>query len=655
MKYIYSILFICCFSIANAQEKHIKADILLDGSLLNQLSINEKFISSIEYTSGNFILLSSLNQFFILGVGGIIPISDYWTYKTEIESFVVRTDGILLVASGNTIYQAYSNPAFIKVATIPNSNMGITSKYNNIFVYDRTSKSTKNGYSIYQISKNKKITSLVTIPTPVLSVFEQPSQLIFSTKNILFGLDIKTHKLYQILALPQESDIISVVGDTINHAFYFSTDQTIYRLKDDKLEIVSTDFGGILKYDGEGLVIFKPEKSLIVRLRNNILYPTADNKIDLSKLELTVSKTPDNPQLAQTVDIPRLMILTGQIPQAIQLYAQLAKRTNVNFAVFLEYAYALALGGMYDGALMNLDKAKNFGTFTDKDYFYAGQVFALMGNNQTAENLLTQCTVPQWIFPKYNEFYQKYNSIPPMPQENDLAAMFKRANYLASNGMNFQSVALFEQLLTENPDEYIFHVGYSIPLEKVGLRTLAAKELQTGISLMGNDPQYTEAKAAFNQRLEKLNQPESEKTVTKSNSLPQPDKFKPQTMMYLGGTFSSGYTSFNSQFGFFLSKSFNGAINLGVSGNSDATFINLGLSAYKRLGNVFMLGIGINDAIGGESNTFSIAPTFGFSFVNRKRNSSWDIFFNINIPLQAEASTVFGISVGKSFYFGRRK
>jgi len=125
--------------------------------------------------------------------------------------------------------------------------------------------------------------------------------------------------------------------------------------------------------------------------------------------------------------------------------------------------------------------------------------------------------------------------------------------------------------------------------------------------------------------------------------------------MYLGGTFSSGYTSFNSQFGFFLSKSFNGAINLGVSGNSDATFINLGLSAYKRLGNVFMLGIGINDAIGGESNTFSIAPTFGFSFVNRKRNSSWDIFFNINIPLQAEASTVFGISVGKSFYFGRRK
>ena len=113
---------------------------------------------------------------------------------------------------------------------------------------------------------------MVKIPTPILSVFEQPSQLIFSTKNILFSVDIQTKKLYQILALPNNDDIISIVGDTINHAFYFSTDKTIYRIKDSKIEIVSEDFGGILKYDGEGLLIFNPDKNFIIRFRNNVLY-----------------------------------------------------------------------------------------------------------------------------------------------------------------------------------------------------------------------------------------------------------------------------------------------------------------------------------------------------------------------------------------------
>ena len=507
MKYIFGFLFISYFSVAGYTQdtKSVKADILLDNIFLNQLSIDTRFINSIEYTPKGFIILSSANRFYFLGVGGMAPIFEKWKIKTDIESFTVTADGILTVVSGNALYQANSKQSFIKLQNLPDSNMGITSKYNNVYVFDRTFKKNKKDYSIYQISKDKKTVPLVKIPTPVLSVLELPSQLIFSTKNMLFSVDIKTKKLYHILALPYDGDIISIVGDTINHAFYFSTDQMIYRIKDDNIEIISNDFGGILKYDGEGLVIFNPEKKLIIRLRNNILYQE-----DLPKLNLKPAATPENEKLSSSLHEPRNLILNGKISEAVPIYAQLVGKNNTNAALLSEYAYALALNGVYDGALMNLDRAKLLGAFSEKDNFFAGQVFALMGYNRPAIELLNSCSVPEWIYPKYDELYQKQKSNSSIPQEDDVNISFKRANYLAAAGMNFQSVFLYEAIIREFPENYLLHIGYSIPLEKAGLLKLAIEELETGISLMGNNPESTQAKEAFNDRLTGLKEKQEE-------------------------------------------------------------------------------------------------------------------------------------------------
>ena len=279
MKYVFSILFICYFSVAGYTQntKPVKADILLDNDLLKQLEIDDKFINAVEYTSDGFILLSSSSQFYLLGIGGIVPIFESWDGRSGIESFAVTAEGILIIVSGNTLYQANLDPSFTKVLDIPDRNMGVSSKYKDIYVFDRIWKNSKKNYSIYKISENKKITTLVEIPTPILAVFEQSSLLIFSTKNTLLGVDINTKNLFHLLALPQEDEIISIVGDTINHAFYFSTYNTIYQIKESEIEVISEDFGGILRYDGEGLLIFNPEKQLIIRLRNNLLYLDAKN------------------------------------------------------------------------------------------------------------------------------------------------------------------------------------------------------------------------------------------------------------------------------------------------------------------------------------------------------------------------------------------
>ena len=278
MKCFFSIVLIFYISIiVHAQDTDsIKVDILLDNVLLEQSDISTKFINAVEYTSDGYILLSSPTQFYLLGLGGIATILESWSDENDIESFTVSSDGRLLIVSGNTLYQAYQDPPFVVITDIPDSGMDITSKYNEIYVFDRILKDYKRNYSIYQISENIEITPLVTMPTPILSVFELPGLLIFSTKNILFSMDIKTKNLFQILVLPQEDDIFSIVGDTINHAFYFSTDNAIYRIKDRKFEIITEEFGGSLRYDREGLLIFNPEKQLIIRLRSNLLYSVAD-------------------------------------------------------------------------------------------------------------------------------------------------------------------------------------------------------------------------------------------------------------------------------------------------------------------------------------------------------------------------------------------
>jgi len=72
------------------------------------------------------------------------------------------------------------------------------------------------------------------------------------------------------------------------------------------------------------------------------------------------------------------------------------------------------------------------------------------------------------------------------------------------------------------------------------------------------------------------------------------------------------------------------------------------------LGSVLVLGLGINEQAGGGTGVFSIKPTVGLSFVNKKRNSSWDFFFDLYCPLKEGIGTKYGFSIGKSFYFGKR-
>ena len=286
MKYILITLAIFCTLIVYSQNKDaITTDIFLDKEILKDLSIDAKFINSFEYTPDGFILLSSANRFYILGVGGLIPIWGNWNSESGIESFTITSDSLLVLVSGDALFFLDSVNSFTKFQVIPENNMGISSKYDNIYLYDKILKNDKKDYSIYQMSNDNNIKRFITIQTPILSMFECPSQLIFSTKNMVFSLDIKTKKLFLLFSLPYESDIISIVGDTDNQTFYFSTENNLYRVKNNQIELLCENFNGILKYDSKGLIVFNPKENLIVRFRNNVL-----NANNLYKKQIVVQQ-----------------------------------------------------------------------------------------------------------------------------------------------------------------------------------------------------------------------------------------------------------------------------------------------------------------------------------------------------------------------------
>ena len=626
-----------------------KMDIFLNDAMLKEASINVKLINSIDYTPTGFLFLASSNLFYLLGLDDMTPVFN--ETKTSIDAFAVTQDDMLWVVSGDELCSMDSLGNLSTLYKLPVSNTAIVSGNNEnvAYVYDRTLQENKKEYAIYQCS-NEQYTRLASTSTPILSAYEYKTNLLFSSENKIICADSQSKTFFDLFALPQNQNIISITGDTINQALYFSTPDTIYRVQNGQLEYICMEFGGTLKYDGEGLLVFNPENSLIVRFRNNVLYPLAGKTEDLPPLKLNIDREQENRKLAVLLDRPRNLILSEQIPEAIQAYSQLANKEETNSSILLEYAYALALGGVYEGALMNLDRAKLSGTFSGKYYFFAGQILALMGYNRPAIELLTQSSAPRWIYPKYDELYRKYKSSTFITQEKDLDIAFSRVNYLAANNMNFQAIALFEQITDNSPDDYLLHAGYSIPLEKVGLRKLAADEMTTGLSLLPNFTQDDKKiRLAFNERLSQLKQQGNEK----QKKQPETPGMKSQGMFYLGGMFSSTYSSFNSRFGLFFTNSFNASIDFRAADTTTDTYFDLGLSAYQRLG-VLVFGVGISQQMG-DRDDYSINPSIGLSFMNKNRTSSWDIFFNVYCPMVENANYIYGFSVGKSFYFGKRK
>lgn len=358
----------------------------------------------------------------------------------------------------------------------------------------------------------------------------------------------------------------------------------------------------------------------------------------------------------------RVLLLTENINGAIGVYARLILKDSTNVSLSSEYAYALALNGIYDAAIVRLDKIWSRKAGNNEVNYFTSQVFALMGYDQLASEIWNESEkniAPPWISAKAPELLQKRKRKqlkPAASGRDELVTMFKHANRMTAQNFTVQSIASFEEIINQYPDEYLPYVGYSIALEKAGMLEKSAKTIEKALQLTGNNPEQTETRQFLNQRLVSVKNKISLQVQNKVQTVSSPDvkgDNDPQLIAYAGGFIAKSYTSLNARFGNYLSKSTYVSADMGVTNAGSNTFVNIGLSGYNRQG-IYVAGFGLTAALGTTAALYG-KISVGLSFMNKNRTSSLDIFLDGKMPLTKGGVTTVGLSVGQSIYFGKRK
>jgi cell division septation protein DedD len=240
----------------------LRFEILLSSKMLSDIQINEKFINSMDITSDQFILLSTTDQFYLLGWGGIKPIGQKQT--GTIGSFAFTPENLLMTIRNNELCTADSLGNLSKIFGLPSNAMGISAGKYVMYVYDQNKNKEK--YALYLITSDGNYKKMFEIPTPIRSIVEMNNSVLFATENAVFSFNLKNKELKALVVLPNKNEIKSIAVDSLNNRIYFSTENAIYALKGSTVSTISADFGGVLKYVDNGLMVFNSEKKLLIRI-----------------------------------------------------------------------------------------------------------------------------------------------------------------------------------------------------------------------------------------------------------------------------------------------------------------------------------------------------------------------------------------------------
>lgn len=356
-------------------------------------------------------------------------------------------------------------------------------------------------------------------------------------------------------------------------------------------------------------------------------------------------------QVVELIDIHK-QLLEEQREQAILDYKMLITLAQegrnagkgVDGELLAEYAYALALNKMYDGALLNIDRARALqAKHVD---FYTAQILSLMDYPDMAEIFAKGAEEPEWLMAVYRKWSEEYKSTPVLNGEEYSTAL-QRANELAAKRQSIQAIVIMRELEDNYPDVFLTYICSSAVWETLGYEEMAVKQLEKGLSCMKPGDTSEENKKNYEAHLEWLKIRIEKK---KSTFYMLRKRYEPEFMIYAGGTVAKSTFTINSRLGFYTNNRVSASINIGISRISSETYGNIGISGYKTWG-IFMAGLGVNEQFGGGNNVFSLAPSVGLSFLNKSQTSSFDIMLNCYIPFKSGGSVAYGISIGKTFYF----
>jgi hypothetical protein len=264
-----SLVVLCLFlaqPITAQQKNNLRYEILLNSNMLDSTLKKDRFMSTIDISPKKYITLSTGNTIYLLGWGGMSQLGK----KIEghgINSFAYTKDGLLMAVKNNILCYMNDRGILDTIVQLPKANMGMAAGKDVIYLFDQIR--NDNQYKLYAFAKKGKYKQLLVSPKPITSVAEMSDSLYLAIGSGVYSYSPKDHKLNLTAGFQKDSEIRSMTVDSVNNILYIATQDGIYAHQNNSLVFVTNDFGGgIVKYFGEGLIIFNPATNDIIRIVN---------------------------------------------------------------------------------------------------------------------------------------------------------------------------------------------------------------------------------------------------------------------------------------------------------------------------------------------------------------------------------------------------
>ena len=347
----------------------------------------------------------------------------------------------------------------------------------------------------------------------------------------------------------------------------------------------------------------------------------------------------------------RTAVLHERFGNAVKEYSGLVKKDD-NKTVSAEYAFALALSGCYDGAIMNLDKIITSSKANKETLFYISQVLKLMEYDKVADVFWTieVSEPPVWLSGKYKALVEKYKNAATINADN-LPVALQRANKLVAQQQYIQSIVLYEELMETYPNEYLPYIGASALWESLGYKTIAADYLQKGLNTMGKDKAKYDSDGIYQKHLSKLKEDNKKEYMA----------FRPQKLKYMGNRPSKNMAYFglsymnktlalNARYGYRTSNNTNASVDVGFTKFDGSKMFTTDLSFNGTLDRIFVVGVGLSAQFSGGEFDGGAGLRAGWSLPLSNVKSSVDILLSDYYMIKNK-NFRFTLSIGYTCYF----
>jgi hypothetical protein len=388
-----------------AKDDSLRFEVLLTSKILSDNQLNETFINSLDITSNQLVLLSTRNKFYLLGWGGIKAAGQ--NIPDAISSFAYTPDGLLMIVHNKDLCTLDSLGNISTLFGLPDQDMGITAGEYVMYVYDRNKGNAAHG--LYAIARGGKYSRLFDVPAPISSVVEMKNSILFATNNSLFSYQLTDKTLKVLTVLPKDNIIKSIAVDTSSNRIYISTANSIYALKDSGTVIITEEIGGILRFLNDGLIVFNPDKKLLIRIVG------IDKKIT-SEIQAVKAGSNEKKPTGPLTNSNIINLVKTKLSD--DLIIKVISSSEVNFNLGVDSMIFLSNQNVSSAVIMAMKNAMKQNTGN------------ISGNIKVPENQSSQnITAPGTNNTTIMKFYIIAGSYPSEQQANEAVADLKRKEF----------------------------------------------------------------------------------------------------------------------------------------------------------------------------------------------------------------------------------